>query len=107
MHLAEIIVGLMLVGLFFRSDILKRAPVKFGFVVVTAYLASENLALGCLAAIVLLRALHETPTQSWRPPRTDRLGLDTLMRTQESFFRPVLRTHGEPVSEPFQAFTSF
>ena len=107
MRLAEIIVGLMLVGLFFRSEILKREPVKLGFVVLTAYLAYEHLALGCLAAVVLLRSLHTTPKHSWRPPRTDRLGLDTLMRPQESFFRPVLRTHGEPVAEPPQAFSPF
>jgi hypothetical protein len=70
-------------------------------------LAYEHLALGCLAAIVLVRALHTTPKASWRPPRADRLGLDTLMRPQESFFRPVVRSHGEPVSEPRDAYTPY
>ena len=110
MRLAEIIVVLLLLGLFFRPELLKRAPLaKIGFVVLVAFLAHERLPLGCLAAIVLLRVLHETPSESafWRPPRADRLGLDTLMRPQESFFQPVLRTAGDPVAELAQPYSPF
>ena len=107
MRLAEIVVGIVLLGLFFRPDILRCTSVKFVFVLLTAYLARENLALGCLAAAVLIRSLYETPTPSWRPPRVDQLGMDTLLRPQESFFRPALRLPGDPVAELSDPYTPF
>ena len=97
MRLAEIIVGILLIFLLIRPIILKRVP-KIGFVILVAYLAHENLALGCLAAIVLIRMFSRRPSWTAPPPRADRLGLDTLLRPQESFFQPSIRTAGDPIA---------
>jgi hypothetical protein len=107
MRVAEIIVGILLIFLLIRPTILKRVP-KIGFVILVAYLAHENLALGCLAAIVFIRMSFRKPS-SWSapPPRVDRIGIDTLLRPQESFFQPTFRTAGDPIAELFQPFTLF
>jgi len=108
MRLAEFAVFLLLLALLVWPDSLKRVPMaKLGLVAVIVYLGHVHIGLGCLAAVVLLRVLYEAPTNSWRPPRMDRLGLDTLLRPQESFFRPTLRTAGDPVAEIPQPYTLF
>lgn len=106
MQLSEIIVSCLLLVLFFKHSVLKTPIIKIGFVCLVAYLAHENLLLGCFAAVVLLRAL-QTTRDSWSPPRIDQLGLANLLRPQESFFKPVLRTPSEPVAELAQPYTPF
>ena len=106
MRIAEIIVAILLIFLLIRPIILKRVS-KIGFVILVAYLAHENLALGCLAAIVLIRMSFRKPSSWTVPPRADRIGIDTLLRPQESFFQPTIRTAGDPIAELFQPFTLF
>ena len=106
--LAEISVAILLLALLAWPSVLKRSCAKLAFLGVIAYLSHKNLLLGILAAIVLLRVLQPPAFwRSWRPPRIDRLGLDTLLRPEESFFRPVIRTPGDPIAEIAEPYTLF
>ena len=106
--LAEISVAILLLALLVWPSVLKRTSTKLAFLAVVAYLSHKNLLLGILAAAVLIRVLQPPAFwRSWRPPRIDRLGLDALLQPQESFFRPVLRTPGEPVAEVAEPYTFF
>jgi hypothetical protein len=106
--LAEISVTILLLALLVWPSVLKRSSTKLAFLAVVAYLSHKNLLLGILAAAVLLRVLQPPAFwRSWQPPHIDRLGLDSLMRPQESFFRPVIRTPGEPMAEVAEPYTLF
>lgn len=106
--LAEISVAILLLALLVWPSVLNRSSSKLAFLAVVAYLAHKNVLLGILAAVVLLRVLQPPPFwRSWRPPRIDRLGLDALLRPQESFFRPVIRTPGDPIAEVSDPHTLF
>ena len=110
MHLAESVVVLLLLILIARPLTLKRLSTPAGkllLIGLVIYLANTNILLGCLAAIMFIRVFRDEPTNTWRPPRVDRLGMDILLSPQESFFAPSIRIHGNPISEQMQPFTQF
>ena len=106
--LAESIVAILLLALLIRPIPLDSTT-KFAFLLVAVYLTHLNIALGCLAAIVLVRSLQHAPAPSLslRPPRIDRLGIDSLLQPQESFFKPVVRAPGDPVAEILEPYSLF
>ena len=110
MRLEESVVALLLLGLIARPGAISRLSTPGGkmlLLAVVAYLANHDALLGCLAAVLVVRVMRKEPTNTWRPPRTDRLGMDALLRPQESFFKPVLRMAGDPVAEPETPYTLF
>ena len=110
MHLAEFVVFLILFAFIAWPSSLKRIATPLGkiiFIAVAIYLAHYHPLLGCVAAVAFIRIFQLIPNSTWRPPRADRIGMDTLLRPQESFFKPSVRIPGEPISEAHQPYTLF
>lgn len=110
MYFAESVVALLLLILIARPLILKRLSTPGGKLILIGlviYLANTNILLGCLAAIMFIQIFRNESTNTWRPPRVDRLGIDILLSPQESFFTPSIRIHGNPISEQMHPFTPF
>jgi len=109
MKTAEAVLFILLAGLIARPTLLgglSNATGKMLLLVVVVYTARLNAMLGLLSAVLLIRVVHREPEFQVRPPRIDRLGLDTLLRPQESFFRPTVHSP-ELSNDPVEKYTPF
>ena len=109
MGAAETVLFILFAVLIARPTLLSPLSNPMGKMILLAiavYTVHQNVFLGILAAVLLIRVVHKEPELTFRPPRIDRLGLDVLLRPQESFFRPTV--HSKELSrDPIEKYTPF
>jgi hypothetical protein len=110
MRVEEWIILIVLAFICYRPEKLQALDTLSGrllMLVGIIFLAQRSAILGIVAAIAMTRVLDRDPKPPLWRPSTDLVGLENILRPQNSAMFPTLRTSAVPINDVYEPFTFF